>query len=200
MRRFREAVLVALAVAALPVAGVAATASSAATTTEPARTSTSLSATPNASKAGGYVTFKGETNYILNGRWADLPNSTVTILYLVRGTTTWHTFAQFKTNSTGNYSQRYRFNFKTAVHFHARVEPTASTTRSYSPLVDVVPLTVYANCTAMHTTYKHGVGRTGARDHVTSGTPVTTFFVSTALYDANTKLDRDKDGVACEAP
>ena len=40
--------------------------------------------------------------------------------------------------------------------------------------------------------------RTGARDHVTSGTLVTTFFVSTALYTANTKLDRDRDGVACE--
>ena len=65
--------------------------------------------------------------------------------------------------------------------------------------MDVVPLTVYANCTAMHTTYQHGVGRAGARDHVTSGTPVTTFFVSTALYDANTQLDRDKDGVVCEA-
>src|SRR5947209_7478161 len=112
-------VLAALAVAALPVASVATAASSA--TTAPAPTSTSLSATPNASNAGGYVTFKGETNYILNGRWADLPNSTVTILYLVRGTTTWHTFAQFKTNSTGNYSQRYRYNFKTTVHFHARV-------------------------------------------------------------------------------
>jgi hypothetical protein len=144
------------------------------------------------------VTFKGETNYILNGRWADLPNSTVTILYLVRGTTTWHTFAQFKTNSTGNYSQRYRFNFKTTVHFHARVEPTASTARSYSPLVDVVLLRVFANCTAMHTPYKHGVGRTGAREHVTSGEPVTTFFVSTALYNANGRLDRDKDSVACE--
>jgi Excalibur calcium-binding domain len=156
-------------------------------------------ATPNASNAGGYVTFKGETNDILNGRWADLPNSTVTILYLMRGTTTWHTFAQFTTNSTGNYSQRYRFNFTTTVHFHARVEPTPFTARSYSPLVDVVPLTVYANCTALHTTYQHGVAGTGARDHVTSGTPVTSFFVSSALYDANTKLDRDKDGVACEA-
>ena len=188
--------LAALAVATLPVAVVAAAASSAAVS--PARTSTSLTANPNASKAGGYVTFKGETNYILNGRWTDLPNSTVTILYLVRGATTWHTFAQFKTNSTGNYSQRYRFNFTTTVHFHARVEPTPSTARSYSPLVDVVPLTAYANCAAMHTTYKHGVGRSGARDHVTSGEPVTTFFVSTTLYSANTKLDRDKDGVACE--
>jgi hypothetical protein len=65
--------------------------------------------------------------------------------------------------------------------------------------VDVVILQAFANCTAMHTLFKHGVGRVGARDHVTSGTPVTTFFVSTPLYNANTTLDRDKDGVACEA-
>lgn len=192
----------ALAVAVLSVAGIATAAGSVTTTSTAAtlaRTSTSLTATPNASTAGGYVTFKGETNYILDGRWANLPNSTVTILYLVRGTTTWHTLARFRTNSTGNYSQRYRFIFRTTVHFHARVEPTASTARSYSALVDVVPLVSYVNCTALHATYQHGVGRSGARDHVTSGRPVTTFFVSTALYTANTKLDRDKDGVACEA-
>jgi hypothetical protein len=190
--------LAALAVAAISLGGIAAAATATSATTAPARTSTSLSVNPNATNTRGYVTFKGETNYIVNGHWANLPNSTVTILYLVRGTTTWHTFARFKTNSTGNYSQRYRFNFTTTVHFHARVEPTATTARSYSPNVDVVILRAFANCTAMHTAYAHGVGRAGARDHVTSGTPVTTFFVSTALYNANTKLDRDKDGVACE--
>ena len=63
------------------------------------------------------------------------------------------------------------------------------------------PVTVkeYANCDAMHKDYPHGVGRSGAEDEVTGDTePVTTFFVSTALYKANTKSDRDKDGVACE--
>jgi len=47
--------------------------------------------------------------------------------------------------------------------------------------------------------YPHGVGRKGARDHV-SGTsrPVTNFYVSTTIYNANTGRDRDKDGVACE--
>ena len=58
---------------------------------------------------------------------------------------------------------------------------------------------VFANCTAMNKVYRHGVGRRGARDRV-SGTsrPVTNFFVSTTIYLANTKSDRDKDGVACE--
>jgi hypothetical protein len=57
---------------------------------------------------------------------------------------------------------------------------------------------VYKNCKALNAKYPHGVGRKGARDHVSSGTPVTTFKVNNALYTANKRLDRDKDGVACE--
>ncbi|WP_433528760.1 excalibur calcium-binding domain-containing protein [Micromonospora sp. CA-263727] len=57
----------------------------------------------------------------------------------------------------------------------------------------------FKNCTAMHKKYKHGVGKKGARDKVRGKTkPVTNFKVSTAIYNANKKLDRDKDGVACE--
>lgn len=56
----------------------------------------------------------------------------------------------------------------------------------------------FANCTAMHRVYKHGVGRVHAHDH-TSGTPVTNFYRSNALYAANSGSDRDKDGIACEA-
>lgn len=57
----------------------------------------------------------------------------------------------------------------------------------------------FANCTAMHQVYAHGVGRVHAHDHVTSGTPVTNFKRSNALYNANSGSDRDHDGVACEA-
>ncbi|GAB1643188.1 excalibur calcium-binding domain-containing protein [Krasilnikovia sp. MM14-A1259] len=57
----------------------------------------------------------------------------------------------------------------------------------------------YRNCTALNQRYKHGVGRAGARDKVSgSSRPVTTFTVNTALYNANKRMDRDKDGVACE--
>ena len=57
----------------------------------------------------------------------------------------------------------------------------------------------YANCTALHNVYKHGVAKKGGRDKVTGKSkPVTTFTVSTATYNLNTALDRDKDGVACE--
>ncbi|WP_082575278.1 MULTISPECIES: excalibur calcium-binding domain-containing protein [unclassified Nocardioides] len=60
----------------------------------------------------------------------------------------------------------------------------------------------WRNCDAVHRTYPHGVGKVGARDH-TSGTPVTSFKRSNALYRTamrvNSGLDRDKDGIACEA-
>ncbi len=55
----------------------------------------------------------------------------------------------------------------------------------------------FKNCTALNKVYKHGVGRPNARDH-TSGTRVTTFKRSKALYRANKSMDRDGDGIACE--
>jgi Excalibur calcium-binding domain len=55
----------------------------------------------------------------------------------------------------------------------------------------------FPNCKALNAKYPHGVGRVGARDK-TSGTPVTTFKRSNALYEANRGRDRDKDGIACE--
>lgn len=62
----------------------------------------------------------------------------------------------------------------------------------------VVP---YANCTQMHKGYPNGIGREGATD-LTRGHkkrhPDTKFFIFTASYNVNAKMDRDKDGVACE--
>ncbi|MBO1767927.1 excalibur calcium-binding domain-containing protein [Allobranchiibius sp. GilTou38] len=55
----------------------------------------------------------------------------------------------------------------------------------------------YANCTALNKVYKHGVGRKGAVDK-TAGKRVTNFTVNTAVYNKNTKSDRDHDGIACE--
>lgn len=55
----------------------------------------------------------------------------------------------------------------------------------------------YKNCAALNRDYPHGVGKKGARDK-TSGTPVTTFTVSSSLYAANRGKDRDGDGIACE--
>lgn len=61
----------------------------------------------------------------------------------------------------------------------------------------------YKNCTTFQKTYKHGVGKAGARDRVRGHSrPVTNFKVSTKLYKAavkaNSRLDADRDGVACE--
>src|SRR5213080_1857111 len=61
----------------------------------------------------------------------------------------------------------------------------------------------WTNCTAMHQLrWAHGVGKRYAHDH-TSGTPVTNFYHSTYWYNRamahNSGLDRDKDGIACEA-
>lgn len=63
---------------------------------------------------------------------------------------------------------------------------------------DAATARTFANCTQLHKTYPHGVGKVGARDKVTSGKPVTNFKRNTAVYKKNTKSDRDKDGVACE--
>jgi Excalibur calcium-binding domain len=52
---------------------------------------------------------------------------------------------------------------------------------------------------ALNADYPHGVGRTGAVDHVSgSSKPVTTFTVNDAVYAANASHDGDGDGIACE--
>ncbi|MFT4213239.1 MAG: excalibur calcium-binding domain-containing protein [Microbacterium sp.] len=59
----------------------------------------------------------------------------------------------------------------------------------------------YKNCTALHKAYPGGVAKAGVTHNKVSGKK-RAFTVkpktSTALYKANKKLDRDKDGVACE--
>jgi hypothetical protein len=57
----------------------------------------------------------------------------------------------------------------------------------------------YANCTALNRVYPHGVGKSGAVDRVAGKTkPVRNFTKNNAVYAANAKSDRDKDGLACE--
>ena len=56
----------------------------------------------------------------------------------------------------------------------------------------------FTNCTAMHAEYPHGVGLVGAVDHTSGSKPVTTFYRSNTIYNANTKLDADHDHIACE--
>jgi excalibur calcium-binding domain-containing protein len=59
----------------------------------------------------------------------------------------------------------------------------------------------WKNCTVVNKRFPHGLGKLRAHDR-TTGTPVTNFRRSTALYltamHYNRGLDRDKDGIACE--
>jgi hypothetical protein len=57
----------------------------------------------------------------------------------------------------------------------------------------------YANCTELRKDYKGGVARPGAVDkRANGGSAKYKPHYDQALYDANTKSDRDKDGIACE--
>lgn len=78
---------------------------------------------------------------------------------------------------------------------HAAGKPHKPKKKHHKPEQHSAGAHTYANCDAMHQDYPHGVGRPGAVDN--GG--VKDFYVSAALYNANIKSDRDKDGVACEA-
>lgn len=84
------------------------------------------------------------------------------------------------------------------------VLPTA-----HAPGVDVVQATtiqvakakprVFKNCTVLNKVYRHGVASKTGRDRVKGkAKPVKNFTRNDAVYKANKRLDRDKDGVACE--
>jgi Excalibur calcium-binding domain len=68
-----------------------------------------------------------------------------------------------------------------------------------APAADAAAPRKFANCTALTAVFPHGVGKPGARDHVSGhGKPITKWTHDAATYSRNTGLDRDKDGVACE--
>ncbi|GAA4264930.1 excalibur calcium-binding domain-containing protein [Frondihabitans peucedani] len=63
----------------------------------------------------------------------------------------------------------------------------------------------FANCAAVHKSYSGGIAKAGVKTNtVTSKGKVTHRALKgkvkfdTALYKANAKSDRDKDGIACE--
>jgi hypothetical protein len=63
------------------------------------------------------------------------------------------------------------------------------------------PVKSFKNCTAMHKVYAYrgGVRKPHAVDHRSSGHAQYTPYVGLKRYRLNSSLDRDKDGVACEA-
>lgn len=56
----------------------------------------------------------------------------------------------------------------------------------------------FANCTAMHRVYKHGVARSVKAANYQVRTGHYRPAVKPAVYRANVKSDADKDGTACE--
>ena len=62
----------------------------------------------------------------------------------------------------------------------------------------------FKNCSALNKEYPGGISRSGATDmtkkkgKLVPASPKKSPVVDDAIYQANSKLDRDKDGVACE--
>jgi excalibur calcium-binding domain-containing protein len=58
--------------------------------------------------------------------------------------------------------------------------------------------TTFKNCTAMHKVYKYGVAKSSYAATHAKPANIRPPKVSSSLYTKNSKMDRDKDGVACE--
>ncbi|WP_252503171.1 excalibur calcium-binding domain-containing protein [Sporosarcina sp. Marseille-Q4943] len=55
----------------------------------------------------------------------------------------------------------------------------------------------FKNCTELNKTYSGGVAKNAKVKNVGGNTKFKPF-VSAEIYNAHTKMDRDKDGIACE--
>ena len=67
-----------------------------------------------------------------------------------------------------------------------------------TPAVAATHARHFKNCTDMHKTYKGGVALPKAKDRRAHGHARYAPHRSTSLYNANKKMDRDHDGIACE--
>jgi hypothetical protein len=64
------------------------------------------------------------------------------------------------------------------------------------PQVSFAAAKKFKNCTELNKVYPGGVAKPGAVN--TGGATKKEPFIDAALYKANIKSDRDKDGIACE--
>lgn len=67
-----------------------------------------------------------------------------------------------------------------------------------APAGATVPPPHYKNCAALHQARRYGVAKSAKAADKQVNTGHYRPFVSLALYNANSGLDRDKDGTACE--
>ena len=79
--------------------------------------------------------------------------------------------------------------------------PATAATQVSAATTSKAAVTVFKNCTALNAKYPGGVAKAGVKFNLVNGKKKAfkkrpTF--STALYAANKKSDRDKDGIACE--
>jgi hypothetical protein len=78
-------------------------------------------------------------------------------------------------------------------------EQVSALSGAVSTEVKPKPKTKFKTCKDLNKVFKHGVGKKGAKDKVKGkAQPVKNFTVSTKVFNLNTKLDVDKDGIACE--
>ncbi|WP_405375800.1 MULTISPECIES: excalibur calcium-binding domain-containing protein [unclassified Microbacterium] len=88
-----------------------------------------------------------------------------------------------------------------AVGSAAEMTPTSRSVSAGHALAGKATAKAFANCTALNKVHKGGVAKAGVKFNKVSGKnkplkvkPTS----STPLYKANIKMDRDKDGIACE--
>jgi Excalibur calcium-binding domain len=129
-------------------------------------------------------------------------NGSVSVQFRASGTTTWKAIKAVKTNSAGKISTTVTAAADGFWRAHFAATVFTGGTDSAADYVEVLTAAdkkKFANCTEMNATYPHGVGMTGAVDHVSgSTTPVTDFTRNNNLYTVNSGSDRDKDKIACE--
>lgn len=99
---------------------------------------------------------------------------------------------KFKTSLRATTSGMFRFRYAGDATTSAGVSAAAHVV--VKPKHPVKPKK-YASCNALVEVYAHGVGRSRAKD---KGGDVVTFTRDAKTYGKNKKLDRDKDGIACE--
>lgn len=80
--------------------------------------------------------------------------------------------------------------------------PIAARAESSAAVAQALPTKVFKNCTALKKVYKGGVAKSKSTVNRVSGKKRNGLKkntkVSASIYKQNSKLDRDKDGWACE--
>jgi hypothetical protein len=126
------------------------------------------------------------------------PKRTVFLQRNLKGA--WQNMLSRVTDSSGAFT----VGFISVPDYQYRLLVTASATANTATSAPVTtttppPVVKFTSCAQLNAVYHHGVGKPGAVDKVRGSTaPVTTFLRDAALYAANTALDGDKDGIACE--